>query len=114
MYYLILSKYNYSPKNSLLAMNILSSLFKSAVSSIPRGKLTPSKRVVPEGIEIEGQPLMLAGTVKISARYISSGDDFSPNLKAGVGVVGVRIKSTSLNTSRSSLVIISLALSADP
>jgi hypothetical protein len=38
---------------------------------------------------------MLAVIVKTSAKYISSGFSvFSPNLKAGVGVVGVRIKST--------------------
>ena len=38
---------------------------------------------------------MLAGTVKISFRYMAMGSSiFSPSAKAAVGVVGVRMAST--------------------
>ena len=52
------------------------------------------------GKEMAGTPVKLASTVKISARYISTGFFvFSPNLKATVGLVGIRIKSYCLNIS---------------
>src|SRR5271167_1575230 len=83
---MLLSYLIYSPKNSLPALNKSSSRPRSAVSWIPKGSLSTN----PDGKEIAGQPEIFAGTVKISARYIESGSDFSPNLNAGVGVVGVR------------------------
>src|SRR6476620_9838029 len=50
----------------------------------------------PAGTDIPGSPAMLTVTVKMSFRYISTGSpDFSPSAKAGDGVVGVRITSTS-------------------
>jgi len=53
---------------------------------------------LPHGTEIPGIPANEAVTVKMSARYMESGSsDFSPNLNAGVGVVGVMMASTSLN-----------------
>src|SRR3989338_11345112 len=79
----------YSPKNSLPAINKLSSRPSPAVSSMPNGN-TPSK---PEGREMHGNHAIFAGTVKISSRYIASGFEiFSPILNAGVGVVGVKIR----------------------
>ena len=49
-----------------------------------------------------GTPAMFAGTVKMSTAYIATGSDFSPNLKAGAGVVGVTIASTFINASENS------------
>ena len=52
----------------------------------------------PAGTLRPGSPAMFTVTVKISFRYISTGSpDFSPIAKAGPGVVGVRIASTSSN-----------------
>ena len=45
------------------------------------------------GNDIAGRPAKFAVTVNISFKYIAIGSSaFSPNLKAGVGVVGVKNK----------------------
>ena len=41
-----------------------------------------------------GQPAMLMEMVNMSDRYICVGSDSSPNLKAAVGLAGMRITST--------------------
>ena len=49
---------------------------------------------IPQGIDIPGNPAIFTETVHISAKYISIGFvDFSPNLNAVVGDVGVTITS---------------------
>ena len=54
----------------------------------------------PPGSDIAGNPARLAGTVKISFKYIWIGSSiFSPIAKAASGVVGVRIMSTFLKAS---------------
>ena len=46
--------------------------------------------VKPQGMESPGMPARLAGTVKMSARYMASGSAvFSPKRNAVEGVVGV-------------------------
>jgi hypothetical protein len=51
--------------------------------------------VKPQGTEIAGRPARLVEIVYISLRYIEIGSSlFSPNLKAAVGEVGVKIAST--------------------
>ncbi len=49
----------------------------------------------PHGTEMAGMPARLAGTVRISARYMESGSVFSFSLNAMVGIVGPAITSTS-------------------
>ena len=57
----------------------------------------------PAGTARPGNPAMFTVTVKMSSRYIASGSpDFSPNPKAGDGVVGVSTKSTLLHASSKS------------
>ena len=76
--------------------DIVSSLKKFPTSCIPIGSLS---EVSPAGIFKVGSPARLIGVVKISERYISRGfSRFSPCLNAGVGVVGRRMISISLNT----------------
>ena len=58
----------------------------------------------PKGIEMPGMPAKEAGTVNISFKYICIGSSsFSPIGNAGLGVVGVKIKSHSLNAFTKSL-----------
>ena len=62
--------------------------------------------VKPIGRLIAGKPPIFAATVKMSERYIDKGSaDFSPILKAGVGVVGVIKKLTSLKILLNSSII---------
>ena len=54
----------------------------------------------PAGTEMPGRPAIFTVTVKMSSRYIAIGSpDFSPNAKAGLGVVGVSTQSTLLQAS---------------
>ena len=54
----------------------------------------------PQGIDSPGEPAKLAGIVKISCKYISTGSFvFSPDLNDVPGVVGDKITSTFLNAS---------------
>ena len=49
----------------------------------------------PQGNEIAGRPARFVEIVKMSLKYIEIGSfDFSPDLKAGFGAVGVIIAST--------------------
>ena len=58
------------------------------MSCKPIGKLL----CIPQGIEIPGKPTRLAGIVKISCLYISTGSsDFDPISKAISGVVGDKL-----------------------
>ena len=62
--------------------------------------------VYPQGTEMPGMPARFVEIVKMSERYIWSGSSiFSPILKAGVGVVGVRITSQLLKASWKSRLI---------
>ena len=56
-----------------------------AISWIPIGRPNLSK---PTGNDIPGRPAKLAGTVKISFKYIVNGSCFLPNSKDVVGVDG--------------------------
>ena len=42
----------------------------------------------PQGIDIAGNPAILAGMVAMSFRYIFNGSETAPTLNAVVGVVG--------------------------
>jgi hypothetical protein len=54
--------------------------------------------VNPHGIDNAGTPARFTDIVNISDRYIESGsEDLSPNLKAGVGEVGVNMQSHPLS-----------------
>jgi len=57
---------------------------------------------VPHGTEMAGIPARLAGTVRMSERYIERGSVFSPSRNAMVGMVGPAITSTSLKRRRKS------------
>ena len=62
--------------------------------------------VKPQGTEIPGIPARFAEIVKMSERYICMGSSvFSPILKAGVGVVGVRMQSQSVKARSKSRLI---------
>src|SRR5688500_4519425 len=64
---------------------------KCGASSWPPTGRPPTR---PIGTDIAGTPARFAVTVKMSLRYISYGSDFAPRGKAGVGVVGVKRRST--------------------
>ena len=70
-----------------------SSLPCEAINCMPSGNFFPSTSEKPKGMEIAGTPTMFAVTVKISTKYIERGSLFSPIFQAGIGEVGVNIKS---------------------
>ena len=76
----------------------------SPISCTPNGSPSSSN---PTGKLIAGRPARFVGTVNMSFMYISTGScvPFEPKGNAEVGVVGVNIKSTFLNTSSKSFLI---------
>ena len=61
----------------------------------------------PHGTDRPGMPARLAGTVKMSARYIASGSAvFSPKRNAGEGVVGVATTSQDSRACSKSFIVI--------
>src|SRR6185369_13812886 len=83
---------NFSASSSALATaNIVGSAKGLAMSWTPIGKPVD---VIAQGIDIPACPEILHGIVNTSERYIWIGSaDFSPNLNAAEGDVGVRITS---------------------
>src|SRR5690606_10166220 len=80
--------------------NMVSSSNGRPITCRPSGSPSFDK---PAGSERPGSPARLAGTVKTSLRYISSGSSpFSPKPKAAEGAVGVRMASTPLKAARKS------------
>src|SRR5581483_2288481 len=98
--------------NALATANIVGSAKGLAMSWTPIGK--PAE-VMPQGIDIPACPEILQGIVNTSDRYIWIGSaDFSPNLKAAEGEVGVRMTSTCLKASSKSRVMSARTFCACP